>query len=180
MKRFIALIALFLCSATAWAQNVWTGKITAVKDGDTVEFLLDCGEYKIPFDVRLYGIDAPEKKQAFGQASKQALSDLCFGKTVSMSWRKKDRYGRLLGTLSLAGANLNERMVADGMAWHYADIGTDAEKASDVYKRLAELETAAAAAKKGLWSDLNTANPPVKPWDFRHHHGIPEHHDEHE
>jgi len=39
--------------------------------------------------IRLSGIDAPEKSQAFGQRSKQPLSELIFGKGVSLECGKK-------------------------------------------------------------------------------------------
>jgi endonuclease YncB( thermonuclease family) len=50
--------------------------------------------------VRLSGIDAPEKRQGFGQVSKQHLSDLAYDKTVSVVFHKRDRYQRILGRCS--------------------------------------------------------------------------------
>ena len=52
---------------------------------------------KTPYKIRLAGIDAPESRQAFGQASKQHLSALVYKKPVIVLWDKKDRYGRTLG-----------------------------------------------------------------------------------
>jgi endonuclease YncB( thermonuclease family) len=52
--------------------------VVGVSDGDTIK--VRCGEagsYE-QVTIRLGGIDAPEKKQAFGQRSKEAMSDLSF------------------------------------------------------------------------------------------------------
>lgn len=67
----------------------FTGKVVAVGDGDTLTVLHDREQIK----VRLLEIDAPEKAQAFGNKSKQSLSDLCFGNTATVSEQGKDRYG---------------------------------------------------------------------------------------
>ena len=58
-----------------------------VSDGDTITVLVD----KTPYKIRLAGIDAPESRQAFGQASKQHLSALVYKKPVTVLWDKKDR-----------------------------------------------------------------------------------------
>ena len=60
-----------------------------VSDGDTITVLVD----KTPYKIRLAGIDAPESRQAFGQASKQNLSALVYTNPVTVQWDKKDRYG---------------------------------------------------------------------------------------
>lgn len=44
--------------------------------------------------IRLTGIDAPESKPAFGQASKRALSEREYGREVSLECGKTDRYPR--------------------------------------------------------------------------------------
>lgn len=63
------------------------------------------------------GIDAPEKKQPFGQRSKESLSDLAFDKDLTIEWSKKDRYGRIVGKLiSKQGRDLNLEQVKLGMA----------------------------------------------------------------
>lgn len=55
--------------------------------------------------IRLAGIDAPEKKQPFGNASKERMSELVFGKDVRVDDRKKDRYGRTVGRVWVASAD---------------------------------------------------------------------------
>jgi endonuclease YncB( thermonuclease family) len=52
-------------------------------------------------------IDAPESSQDFGSRPKQSLSDLVFGKTVTVISSKKDRYGRTLGKVTLDGRDIN-------------------------------------------------------------------------
>ena len=69
--------------------------------------------------MRIAGIDAPEKKQAFGQRSKQAMSDCAFGKDVEIEWKKLDRYGRTIGKVVGDGVDCGLRQIELGMAWHY-------------------------------------------------------------
>ena len=127
-------------------------KVVGVKDGDTV-VLLKNGE---EVTVRLYGVDTPEKKQAYGQKAKQFTSDMVFGKQVRLIVHNKDRYGRTVGTIILPdGRNLNEELIKNGFAWHYKAYSKDVN--------LANAEVDARRFKRGLWADPN----PVAPWDFR-------------
>lgn len=130
-------------------------KIIRILDGDTVEILYG----KLPIKLRLEHIDAPEKrgKQPFGNASKIALSDLCFGQMATISSDGDfDRYGRLIGEIYNAeGVNVNKEMVRLGMAWHFKKYSDD--MSYDV------LEREARNAKIGLWQDKQ----PVAPWDYR-------------
>lgn len=92
------------------------GRIVAVLDGDTVTLLdHDHAQHRI----RLAGIDAPEKSQAFGQRSKQSLSELVFDREVTVEIGKTDRYGRQIGKILLRGVDVNFEQVRRGMAWHY-------------------------------------------------------------
>ena len=87
-----------------------------VADGDTIT-VLTAGNMQEK--IRFHGIDAPEKDQAFGQKSKQRLSDYVFGKDVTVTWKSKDKYGRILGTVWLGSTDINLQMLRDGYAWHY-------------------------------------------------------------
>jgi len=54
-------------SLTSWSQHTtWMGKVVGVSDGDTITVTHDGKGEKI----RLYGIDCPEKRQAFGKRAK--------------------------------------------------------------------------------------------------------------
>jgi endonuclease YncB( thermonuclease family) len=106
--------------------------------------------------VRLWGIDAPELKQDFGRASREALSDLVAGKTVTVEVKSKDRYGRNVGVVTLDDVDANLAQVANGWAWWYREYAKRAE-------HLERAETAARGAKKGLWR----GEDPVAPWDWR-------------
>ena len=79
-------LALFLVAGPGFAATI-TGRVVAVSDGDTLTVLdADRTQHKI----RLSGIDAPEKAQAFGERSKQNLSRLVFGKEIEVQWNKRD------------------------------------------------------------------------------------------
>ncbi|HVS25738.1 MAG TPA: thermonuclease family protein [Burkholderiales bacterium] len=88
-----ASLALAFCFP-AYAD--FTGNVVAVADGDTITVLRDREQVKI----RLLEIGAPEKRQAFGNRSKQSLSDLCFNKTATLADKGKDRYGRTLAQIA--------------------------------------------------------------------------------
>jgi endonuclease YncB( thermonuclease family) len=70
------------------------------------------------FRVRLSWIDAPEKPRAFGQRSKQHLSDLVFGREVELHTHGLDRYGRV-AVILVDGIDANLEQVCSGMAWCY-------------------------------------------------------------
>lgn len=137
-------------------QLVLKVKIIGIKDGDTVEALY----YQLPIVIRLEHIDAPEKKQAFGTVSKQKLSDLAFGKTVTIISKGKkgnyDRNGRMIAEIYTNEKTcLNKEMLKAGLGWHYKKYSTNAE--------YGQLEDIARKKKIGLWSDKN----PIAPWNFR-------------
>ena len=137
-------------------QVVLKMKIIGVKDGDTVEGLY----YQFPINIRLAHIDAPEKRQPFGTKSKEKLSDLCFGKNVTIISNGRngnyDSRGRLISEIILEdGTNVNKEMLKSGLAWHYKKYSSNLE-----YARLEEL---AMKNKVGLWSDPNA----VSPWSYR-------------
>lgn len=90
--------------------------VVGVADGDTIA--VRCGDH-VQERVRLMEIDAPEKKQAYGQKAKQALSDLLYGKQVVVEGGGHDRYGRLLAHLKLDAFDINREMVKLGYAWCY-------------------------------------------------------------
>jgi endonuclease YncB( thermonuclease family) len=157
MKSILA--ALFACLAFSVSADTITGKVVAVADGDTVT-VLDAG--KVEHKIRLAGIDAPEKAQAFGNRSKEHLSGLVFGKTVTVDWNKKDVYGRTVGKVLVAGSDANLAQVQAGMAWHYKKYQN--EQGPSDRANYAQAEDNARAGRVGLWADTN----PIPPSDFRH------------
>jgi endonuclease YncB( thermonuclease family) len=127
--------------------------VFAITDGDTFKGLTKDKE-EIKF--RIYGIDAPEKKQAFGTKSKEYLSDLIYGQTVGIKVDKKDRYGRsVVWIFTSEGKDVSAEMLKTGMAWHY--------KKYDDSRQYADFENEAHRKKIGLWADAN----PIEPWNFR-------------
>ncbi|MDR2427652.1 MAG: thermonuclease family protein [Endomicrobium sp.] len=91
------------------------GKVVKITDGDTITVLSNNTQIK----VRLNGIDAPESKQAYGQASRKNLADLCAGEIAEIEDKGKDRYKRTLGVVTCKGIEANRKQVQDGYAWAY-------------------------------------------------------------
>ncbi len=159
--RLKSIFALVLASALVCPQAATiTGRVVAVADGDTVT-LLDGNNTQ--HKIRLAGIDAPEKKQAFGQRSKQSLSDLVFDKQVTVETDKKDKYRREVGKILLpTGQDVNLEQVTRGFAWHYKQY--EQEQSANDRKLYDFAEKEARAARRGLWADTDS----MPPWEFRH------------
>ena len=151
MKPLFLLSLLFL-SLSLFSAEI-KGKVVAVTDGDTITVLdeMDKGNFKI----RLDKIDAPEKKQAFGNKAKQFLSSLIFGKQVTVRYKAVDRYGRIVGVVYCDGVEINLVMVQNGYAWYYSYY--------DKTPAYIQAEKQARADKKGLWA----SNAPMNPYEFR-------------
>ena len=156
MRYLTAIVTLLIFgivfAAPPKVVSTLTGKVIGVTDGDTIKVLVNRQTVK----VRLEGIDAPESSQSFGTKSKQALSKMVFGKTVTVKKTGEDRYGRTLGIIMVGGKeDANAKMIEDGWAWHFKKYNDE--------ERLAKLESSARKAKRGLWADAN----PLPPWEYR-------------
>jgi endonuclease YncB( thermonuclease family) len=138
---------------------VISGQVVGVSDGDTLK-VLD-SEKKV-HTVRLMGIDAPEKSQAFGQRSKQSLSSMTFEQQVQVHWDKRDKYGRIVGQVRThSGEDVCLMQIQRGMAWHYKQYSSEQTPADRV--RYSETETKARSDGVGLWRE----SAPVPPWEWR-------------
>jgi micrococcal nuclease len=146
-----ACLPAFAAPPTATESHLQV-QVVGVHDGDTLTGLT---AEKEQVKIRMDAIDAPEIRQPFGQAAKKALSDKIFGKQVTVTTKKKDRYGRTVGHVLLGKRDINLEMLEEGMAWHYREYSNN--------PRLQQAEDEAKANNKGLWSDPNS----VAPWDWR-------------
>lgn len=129
--------------------------VIAITDGDTIK--ARCGEpgaYQ-QITVRISAIDAPEKRQAFGQVSRQHLAELCFQQRATISPKTTDKYDRTVADVECQGQDVATEQVRAGMAWVYTKYAvgrTDLET----------LESTAKAEGRGLWSQ-----EAVAPWLWR-------------
>lgn len=137
-------------SIGAGPKQTW--RVVGVTDGDSITCLTP---EKQQVKVRLNAIDAPERGQPFANKSKQALSDMVFGKDVEVEDLGTDKYRRTIGRVSVGPLDVNHEMVTKGMAWHYVKY--------DQSKELSEAEQSARAAKLGLWADPHA----MPPWEWR-------------
>ncbi len=155
----LVLFLFFLIPWTLLRAATLEGRVVKLSDGDTITVL---DRENVQHKIRLTGIDAPEKKQAFGTRSRENLSKLVFGKPVIVEWVKLDRYRRVLGKVLVSGIDANLEQVRGGFAWHYKQY----EKEQSIRDRVAyaEAEQLARSERRGLWRDSN----PVPPWEFRH------------
>ncbi len=112
--RLITLCFLVVLSVAASADTL-SGKVIKVADGDSITVLENNTQYKI----RLQGIDAPERKQAFGNASRKHLASLVAGKEVKIEYQNYDRYGRVVGKVLVDDVDVCLEQVRAGYAWHF-------------------------------------------------------------
>lgn len=129
-------------------------KVIKVTDGDTVN-VLDAD--KKTHKIRLAGIDAPERRQAYGQAAKKFLANLINQKTVCVEWHKQDRYGRLVGVIKYQGRDINLEIMKAGYAWHYKKYQREQKPVDRALYSNAEIQ--AHSDVIGLWSEPNPINP---------------------
>lgn len=136
--------------------TVWTGEVIGVTDGDTIKVLRESDGAKTPVKVRLYGVDCPERNQAFGQKAKLFTAKFVFGERVRVETVTRDRYGRIVARVFVGRRSLSEELVAAGLAWWYREYARTAH-------RLAMFEALAKQSRRGLWSDPAC----IPPWTYR-------------
>lgn len=133
--------------------------VRSVTDGDTL--VVTDGRR-----VRLAQVDAPETTDCFGSQATEALRRMADGQAVTLrrpsNGPERDRYGRTLAEVLVAGRSVNEALVAEGAAeWYDAFARED----PDLAERLRAAENAAREAGRGLWSACRAgaAGPATSP-----------------
>ena len=128
-------------AATAPKENIISGKVVNVADGYTLTILNSQNKQT---KVRLYGIDAPEKAQDFGNISREHLAGLVAGENITVLVIDEDQYGRSVGRIKVDGKEVTEEMLKAGMLWVYIAYCKIPE-----CKQWKQLETQAKTAKIG-------------------------------
>lgn len=154
-KYWISLVVIILLIPfTADAYDMF-GRVIWVFDGDSFTILNDDEKR----EVRLAGVDSPEKGQPYSNRARQALQRLIKGEIVRVDVDKLDGYGRYVGTVYVGDLNVGREMVRQGLAWWYRYYASDD-------KILERLEREARNNRVGLWRDEN----PIPPWTWRRNH----------
>jgi endonuclease YncB( thermonuclease family) len=156
MRRTLIALASTCClalAADAESETRVLGVATIV-DGDTI----DLG----PVRIRLHGMDAPEAGQRCGKSNGgtwpcgdravERLAELVEGKEVECVARDRDPYGRIVAACFIDGADVQARLVEEGLAWAFVRFSDD----------YAALEVAARGAGVGVWQ-----GEAETPWDYR-------------
>ncbi|MDR3347038.1 MAG: thermonuclease family protein [Helicobacteraceae bacterium] len=152
IKFFAFLLFALILFAKQVSQESITGVVSKVVDGDTIH--LKTADEVIK--VRLNCIDAPEKKQRFGQEATEALKEWVLGQVVKVEALGTDRYKRKIGVVYRDDQEINLIMVKSGLAWNYKEYCDD--------ERYAKAQEIARKARLGLWRDRK----PIYPSDYRH------------
>ena len=145
--------ALALVSGAALAD--FSGRVVGVADGDTLT-VVDGGRQ---VRVRLWGIDAPERKQPWSSRSRDALAARAMHRDAVVATRGTDGYGRTLARVAVDGVDLGEVQLRDGLAWVYRRYTKD--------RAMIAIEDEARAARRGLW----VTRDPEPPWAWRERNG---------
>jgi len=130
--------------------------VVAVRDGDSFAVVRGAGGAE--GEIRIFGIDAPERSQPWSKRAREALAKRVLGKTVRIEPVERDRYERIVGHVFAGEACVGCEQVREGHAWVYRRYTTSSA--------LLELEAEARAAKRGLWSLPEGERIP--PWEWRH------------
>lgn len=166
MTRTLTAVALLLGATLAQADEL-NGKVIHVADGDTLTILTpDMQRHRI----RIGWIDAPEKKQPFGNRSKQNMERMTKGKEARADCPKTDRYGRKVckvwvepADCSACGKTLDVgyAQISAGLAWWYRAYAK--EQSLEDRGRYESEENEARLRKRGLWVESSA----VPPWEWR-------------
>jgi endonuclease YncB( thermonuclease family) len=143
----------------ALAGGTLVGRCVAVPDGDTI--VVRTADRK-RHEIRLQGIDAPEKSQRYGMVSKANLTRLVYQKEVEVDWSKRDHYGRQVGRVYAGDVDVNLTQLDAGLAWVYREYLDELSPADR--KVFLQAEQAARDRRLGLWNDRR----PTPPWEWRH------------
>ena len=128
-------------------------RVEHVSDGDSFHARDHRGR---KLEIRILGIDAPERHQPYAGEARAALIRMIRGKAVVLEVVEPDRHGRLVSRVTQNGVDVGLAQVRSGLAWTYPWAQTMPPGYRDA-------ERVARRARRGLWRDPR----PQPPWKFR-------------
>ncbi|MFH0781299.1 MAG: thermonuclease family protein [Pseudomonadota bacterium] len=148
------VVFLALSGAVAHARESFYGTVKKVIDGDSL-LITACGRN---IEVRLYGIDAPEYNQPFGEDAKKFAKHWIGGQRVLVQPLYLDSYKRTVAVITQNDRVLNRDLTRAGLAWVYPRYCRQ-----EVCKKWTELEKVAREGREGLWF----GSKPISPWKWK-------------
>jgi len=147
------LIALLLVTSTLQTVDAEPYKATVVQvwDGDSIVVSTVTG----PQQIRIFGIDAPEKDQPFGSQAKHYLERLLKNQQVIIEPLEQDSYQRTIANVTQQQRSVANLLVEQGFAWAYRHYNPPSE--------LIKKEAHAKRERRGLWQN----SQPTPPWLWR-------------
>lgn len=150
-------ILLSLLPVPAHAEII-TGRVASVVDGDTLT-LTDANNQL--HKIRLFGIDAPEINQDFGQKARTELSALALSQQATADCRLAERSSSALCVVTVGTQDIGLELIRSGAAWSYPPH--NAQQSAKERADYAQAEFMAKIHRYGLWNSKN----PTPPWDWR-------------
>jgi endonuclease YncB( thermonuclease family) len=154
-KIVFGVYLLLACCLPFSSVFAWEGYVVKVLDGDSLRIKKD----NRIIEVRLYGIDAPEWGQDFGNKAKKSLKKKVYHRYVTVSPKDIDRYGRTVALVSDSQNLVNRELVREGLAWMYPKYCREQPLCSE----LKRLQKKARKRRAGLWRDKK----PLSPWYYK-------------
>ncbi len=140
-------------TASVAPANEFSGKCIDVLSGDGISVQTAQGIKRI----WLYGVDAPEKSQDYGDEARDFVTEKVLGKNVKVFIQSVDSVGNTLAWVFIGQQSLNNELLKAGYAWW--DV-----KGAPKEAKLGTLEKEARSAKRGLWAGGDAK--PIPPWTF--------------
>lgn len=163
MRHLVPILALVVAACSPQAASTQTGasgtvdgtappgregRIDSVLDGDSVRIVLD----GVSTEIRLLGINAPERDECWADESRSALTAATAGRSLTVVGDDVDQYGRTLAYVYDGASNLNLSQVADG---HALVVASD----HDLLPEFLAAEDDAVRLERGLWGPSSCGEP---------------------
>ncbi len=151
-KPLALFVVCLLFSHTLFAaDSTAAATVIHVWDGDSLVISSPSG----PLQIRLYGIDAPEKEQAYADESRHFLQSLLLNQEVYIEAITHDNYQRIIAKVMLRKQDIAELLLTRGLAWAYRYYSPP--------QHYLDAEQNARRQHLGLWQD----EAPTPPWQWR-------------
>ena len=150
-KLLWVVIAFLIIQVNSFAgqyDRYVVGTVIKVRDGDTVQVRVANTDEM--FEVRLYGINTPEKNKPLFAESAEFLKLHILGKLVELYISGKDRYNRHIAKVYHNSQYINLMLISSVLATHYKKYAKD--------KDLALAEAEARRCRIGIWGNNKSGN----------------------